>query len=44
MFMRLLGPSSFVLGLVLVMVVHLRALGEKVSGLAALEARPLVPS
>jgi hypothetical protein len=39
MFMLLLGSSSFVLGLVLVVVVHLRTLGEKVCALAALESR-----
>jgi hypothetical protein len=41
------APSSwiffFVLGLVLAVVVHLRTLTEKVSSLAALEARPCVP-
>jgi hypothetical protein len=37
MFMLLPGSSCFVLGLVLVVVVHLRTLGEKVSGLPHLK-------
>jgi hypothetical protein len=41
--MPLLGLPPLVLGLVLVVVVQLRTLGEKVAGLAALEARPRVP-
>jgi hypothetical protein len=39
----LLGASSLVLGLVLVVVVQLWTVSEKVSGLTALEARLLVP-
>jgi hypothetical protein len=39
----LLGLPPLVLGLVLGIVVQLRTLGEKVSGLATLEACPRVP-
>jgi hypothetical protein len=38
-----LGLLPLVLELVLVVVVHIQTLGEKVSSLAALEARPRVP-